>query len=382
MLPFRCFLLTFHLFFCRIKVYKGKFRRIALCGCCMLLLCSGCRRKETPTPTPPPSPSHSPSLVTKTKGVWLSYIELDEMLDTTDSDAAAAAIRQAVEVCADQGLNTIFFHLRAHGDAYYPSAVWPPASSAERVIQGGFDPLACAIQEAHQRGISLHAWINPYRLGASPIDGLPCFEKGGVWYLRPDSPTARQTVLEGIREILTNYDVDGVHFDDYFYPAGMAAEGEPFEDIPPHTDPILWRQTQVDTLVSGVYGLCHQHGKPFGVSPMADVQRCRTEACADVTRWMTEAGYIDYVCPQLYVGFRHQTKPFLTLLDQWTALDRREDIDLYIGLALYKVGLTHDPYAGTGADEWVSDPNIIPRQMEAAQDVADGWVLFRHGNLT
>ena len=245
----------------------------------------------------------------------------------------------------------------------------------------GFDPLACAVREAHKRDIALHGWINPYRLGDVPIEGIS-FEQAGVWYLDPGNPAARQSVLDGVREILANYDVDGIHFDDYFYPTGMAQTAAPFEDIPPDTDVTRWRQTQVDALVSGTYGLCHQYGKAFGVSPAADIEKNRTKAYADVERWMTEAGYVDYVCPQLYVGFRHQTKPFTTLLDRWVALPRREDVALYVGLALYKVGLTHDPYAGTGSAEWATDSDIIPRQIEVAQSVTDGYVLFRYGNLT
>ena len=248
------------------------------------------------------------------------------------------------------------------------------------MMEAGFDPLECAVTEAHKRGIRLHGWINPYRLGDTPTS-LPSFEKAGKWYLNPGDPAARQSVLDGVREILDNYEVDGIHFDDYFYPAGMAKTGEPFENIPPDTDVTAWRQTQVDALVSGVYSLCHQHGKVFGISPAADIDKNRTEAYADAERWMREAGYIDYICPQIYVGFRHQTKPFLSLLEKWTALPRRNGVKLYVGLALYKVGLTHDPYAGSGAAEWATDKDIIPRQIKAVQAVTDGYVLFRYGNL-
>lgn len=379
MLPFHRFLLTFRLFFCRIKRYKGKFCPIFLLGCCLPLVFGGCRRQEPPSPTP--TPTVAPSDTDESmRGVWLSYIELDEMLTGTDPAAAADAIATAMDACANNGINTVFFHLRAHGDAYYPSAVWPAADAARAVMAAGFDPLACAIKEAQARGIALHGWLNPYRLGSTPIRGLS-FEKTGVWYLDPGNPAARQSVLDGVREILANYDVDGIHFDDYFYPAGMANSGEPFEPIPAGTDVTAWRQTQVDALVSGVYSLCHQHGKLFGISPAADIERTRTQAYADVSRWMREAGYVDYICPQIYTGFRHQTRPFLSVLEEWAALPRREGVELYVGLALYKVGLSHDPYAGTGATEWVTDVDIIPRQIEASKDTTDGYVLFRYGNL-
>ena len=366
MLLIRCFYLTFFGFFCRIKVYKGKCRLWIAIGGCVALLC-GCHNPAVPTPDP----------VTDTtmRGVWLSYIELDALLDGAHPQEAITA---AMERCANNEINTVFFHIRAHGDAYFPSALWPMAKS----VPDGFDPLAVAIDEAHKRGIALHGWINPYRIGANPATDGGCFEKEGVWYYDPADAAARQLLLDGVREILDNYAVDGIHFDDYFYPPGMAAEGEPFETIPDGTDVAAWRQTQVDTLVSGVYGLCHQRGRLFGVSPAANIEKNRTQLYANVARWMSEAGYIDYICPQLYVGFRHQTKPFDTLLDEWQSLPRRDGVALYVGLALYKVGLPHDPYAGSGADEWVTDPDIIPRQIEIAQNQADGYVLFRYGNLT
>ena len=369
MLSIQCLLLTFLRFFCRIKWYKGDWRLFLAVLCSGALLCGGCRH-ATPSPAPTPSP---PTAADDTlRGVWLSYIELDDILAQENPQTAIAA---AMETCAAEGLNTVFFHVRAHGDAYFHSHVWPAATALS------VDPLACAITEAHKRGLQLHAWINPYRVGSHAAEDALCFEKNGVWYYAPSDPAARQSVLDGVREILQHYDVDGIHFDDYFYPAGMAKGGESFEDIPAGTDVTAWRQTQVDALVSGVYGLCRQYGKRFGVSPIADHRRAAAEAYADVSRWMSEAGYIDYICPQLYVGFRHQSKPFLSLLAEWVALPRREDVALYVGLALYKVGMTNDPYAGTGADEWCTDQEIIPRQIQAIRDVTDGYVLFRYGNL-
>lgn len=370
MLSIRCFYLTFLRFFCRIKVYKGKWRRFYPLLCGVALLCGGCRPAEVPAPTP------SPTADDALRGVWLSYIELDALLASGNPQQAAHGIAQVMATCADKGLNAVFFHVRAHGDAYFPSQVWPTASG----MMAGFDPLALAVQEAHARGIALHAWVNPYRLGDTAVEGMS-FSKNGGWYLDPANPAAQQTLLDGVREILDNYDVDGIHFDDYFYPAGMSAAGEPFEVIPDDTNVAAWRRTQVDALISGVYGLCHQRGKLFGVSPAADVARNRVVAYADVARWMTEAGYIDYICPQLYVGFRHQTKPFLSLLEEWRRLPRRDSVKLYVGLAQYKVGLERDPYAGTGADEWATDEDIIPRQIEAVRDVTDGYVLFRYENI-
>ncbi|MBQ5841508.1 MAG: family 10 glycosylhydrolase, partial [Clostridia bacterium] len=202
-------------------------------------------------------------------------------------------------------------------------------------------------------------------------------------YYNPASDAARELVIAGVREILQNYPVDGIHFDDYFYPDGMAAAGEPFEHIPDGTDPVAYRQTQVDMLVSAVYGLCHRDGRVFGVSPVANIHRCTAVACADVARWMATAGYIDYVCPQLYVGFSHESLPFEQTLKDWLTLPRREGVALYGGLALYKAGLADDPHAGGGRTEWASTHDMLARQVTCLrQHGADGFVLFRYRHLT
>ena len=155
MLSIRRFYLTFVSFFCRIKWYKGIC--VLLCGC--ILLCGGCR-KASPPPKPTPSLKDE-----EMRGVWLSYIELDAMLA---ADNPEEEIAQAMQTCADQGLNTVFFHVRAFGTAYFRSTVWPQVTTA-------IDPLACATREAHRRGLQLHAWLNPYRIGEKPADQYHVF---------------------------------------------------------------------------------------------------------------------------------------------------------------------------------------------------------------
>ena len=188
-------------------------------------------------------------------------------------------------------------------------------------------------------------------------------------------------MLDGIEEILSAYEVDGIHFDDYFYPADMAAQGESFERIPDGIDVAVWRQTQVDDLISRTYSLCRRYGRLFGVSPVADPEKSRAVYYADVARWMAQPGYVDYVCPQLYTGFQHETQPFDRLLAQWAALPRREGVALYVGLALYKAGLANDPYAGSGRSEWAQSTDIIKRQILSLRETADGFALFRYNHL-
>lgn len=317
------------------------------------------------------------------RGVWVSFLDLDPLLKGADPATAQKRLDRVMDVCRQNGMNTVFFHVRSHSDARYASTVYPAAAAAADLLTAGFDPLAYAITAAHDRGLELHAWINPYRIGQTPDkDKTLCFEKEGTWYYAPHQAGARQKVLDGIREILDNYTVDGIHFDDYFYPEGMNPKGEPFENLPKGANVAQWRQTQVDTLISGVYGLCRAKGVPFGVSPMAAIDRCRDELYANVARWMKQPGYIDYICPQLYTGFFHENMPYERQLERWLALPRREGVELYVGLAMYKAGLKNDTFAGTGAGEWAANDNIIARQVAVArQKKADGFVLFRYDQL-
>lgn len=349
------------------------------------VLLGGCRSTQTPSPQAGDPPS---TTVDEVRGVWVSYLDLDPLFTGTNAGEAASRLDELLDTCKDSGMNTVFFHTRAYSDAYYASAVFPPAESAAGLLAGGFDPLAYAVNAAHERGLSLHAWINPYRIGKDKETAVldsdtDIFQKDGVWYYNPASPAARRAVLDGVREILQNYAVDGIHFDDYFYPAGMAAQAEAFESVPDGIAVADWRRTQVDLLVSGVYGLTREGGRVFGISPSALIGSARDTAYADMAAWMAEAGYIDYICPQIYFGFDNTAHPFADTLTAWESLPRREGVALIIGLALYKAG-TDDAYAGDGRTEWLEHDDVLARQVAAlrANGAADGFALFRYAHLT
>ena len=349
---------------------------VGLLGCLLCLTACGAARREPP----------AAAVSEEWRGVWLSFLDLEPMLREADVATAQSRIEAAMDTCANAGINTVFFHVRAHSDAFYPSAVYPPAEAAAALLEQGFDPLACAVQAAHDRGLALHAWINPYRIGDDAARAAPdvgAFEQDGTYYYDPGDPAARRLVLDGVREILRQYAVDGVHFDDYFYPAGLNAVGGSFEDIPAGCDAGDWRRTQVDSLVSAVYGLAHQYGRIFGVSPIALPDKCRDSAYADVETWMTRPGYIDYICPQIYFGFANSRHGFSQTLAQWVAMPRRDSVRLYVGLALYKAGLAEDVYAGDGRREWAENQDIVARQVTALRqsDRVSGFVLFRYAQL-
>ncbi len=373
--------LTFFRFF-------GKINTIIL-GFCLIvsILTPGCSSSANAVsqPVTPASTAHS-----EMRGVWISRFELDEWFTDATVPQARQRIDAALDTCAVMHLNTVFYHARAYADAYYASKQFPAAKAVAHLLEQGFDPLSYAIEAAHRHKIELHAWLNPYRIGqltaATPLKDMAnaVFACKGDYYYSPSNAKARALVLDGVRELLAGYDIDGIHFDDYFYPTALPKAAQPFEAVPEEISVADWRRTQVDLLVSGVHSLAAQYGVAFGISPAGNPDTCHNAMYADVARWLATAGYVDYLCPQIYYGFLHQTHPFDAALEAWTRLPRAEGVRLIGGLALYKAWQGDDLYAGTGRTEWQTDPTVTARQVVSLRqnEQTDGFVLFRYAHLS
>lgn len=321
----------------------------------------------TAEPTNPPSPP-APS---EMKGVWVSYIELNTIFENKTESAAKLAIDQIMDNCVSYGLNTVFFHVRANSDAYYKSSLFKPAASVANLIGNGFDPLAYAVASAHSRGLQLHAWVNPYRIGSNlsyRVSGVDYFQKEDKYYYVPTSAGAQKLILDGLRELTLNYAIDGIQYDDYFYPTGMSASAESFEaaDYEASGKKLSvadWRRAAVDALISGSYQVAHAKNIVFGVSPSHDYHKTYSQMYADTHKWLAQPGYVDYMCPQIYFGFEHKSAPFDKRVDYWTSLPRAPEVKLYVGLAIYKVA-DEDEGAGSGRNEWMTHDDIMKRSVE------------------
>lgn len=342
----------------------------------ILLLLAGCG-KTVPTPALPAPINFTDDL----KGIWVSYLELDAAFRDADPNAARAYIDGVMDTVQKDGFNTVFFHVRAYGDAYYKSDIFPAAVSAAHLLTADFDPLSYAVEAAHKRGLSLHAWVNPYRLGADMSRAVctDVYEWEENFYYIPTSLTVQRCILDGVREIVSKYAVDGVQYDDYFYPAGLPAEALSFENFPTGVSVADGRRAAVNSLVAGTCAAVHTRKDAlFGISPTGNIDRNRDTLYADVARWVQYAGYVDYLCPQVYSGFLNETLPFDKQIAAFAGLPRAENVRLYAGLALYKTGET-DMFAGTGADEWRENSDILARQITAAKDAGFAGVsLFRY----
>lgn len=346
-----------------------------LCLCLLtVLLLSACRPSVPAPQTQIPTPDTAAAQ--QVKAVWVPYLELNALLKGSAAEAKAA-IAGCMETCKERGVNTVYWHVRANSDAYYASDLFEEAACVRSFVQTGFDPLSCAVEEAHARGLTLHAWVNPYRIGTdeAAAKSEDRFLWEGCFYYIPTSDEVRTVIVNGVRELIEGYDIDGIQFDDYFYPAGAVQEETPasFEETSYSSYTAMggtlsvadWRRSHVSRLVSAVYGLCHtRENCVFGISPAYDLETDRRSLYADVAQWM-QGGYVDYVCPQLYLGFENETAPFETVLRQWNDAKRAPSVSLVAGLALYKTGLTEDTYAGAGRFEWAQGGDIIARQVGA-----------------
>ena len=315
-------------------------------------------------------------------GVWVPYFSLDTAEHT--QEAFEENYRQIAQTAQEKGINAMFVHVRPFSDALYPSAYYP-WSHILTGTQGqdpGFDPLEFMIETAHSLGMEFHAWLNPLRVKTAETpaalaennpyvqlgEEYPQYfmEYGGGVYLNPAYPAVRTLIADGAAEIAGNYDVDGIHFDDYFYPAeDPALDSAAYEAYAQSVEeplPLLeWRAANINAMVSQVYESIKavKPGVVFGISPQGNMQNDEAMG-ADVATWAAVPGYVDYLAPQLYYSFENEALPYQQALEEWAALPRHQGLELYAGLALYKAGTDAD--GGT----WLLRDNIIALQAEAA----------------
>ena len=326
---------------------------------------------------------------------WITYSELAVKSPDYTAEEYTKKISDMMDNLQSYNMNAVFFHVRAFGDAFYKSSYYPWSEylTGTQGQEPLYDPLAIVIEQAHARGISVHAWINPYRVSSgTDISKLASTNQARVWaengkssnlmttetgiYYNPASADVQKLIVDGIREIIENYDVDGIHFDDYFYPSTDEqldkTQYSEYINSGGKLDLISWRKANVNALVSNVYSTIKEHDPNimFGISTSADIAKNLNSICADVTTWGSSTGYVDYLCPQIYFGFEHTLLPFEDTLKAWEEIITNEEVKLYTGLAVYKCG-EEDTYAGSESPnkdtpryEWINNNDILSRQIE------------------
>ncbi|HEV2779794.1 MAG TPA: family 10 glycosylhydrolase [Actinophytocola sp.] len=318
------------------------------------------------------------------------------------AEQQAELVRWLDEAVADK-LNTVILQVRPTADAFWPSPLepWSVWLTGSQGTDPGYDPLGFAVAQAHARNLELHAWFNPYRVAmhADPSQLHPdhparvhpdwIVTYGGRLYYNPGIPEARRFTEDAILDAVRNYDIDGVHFDDYFYPYPVA--GQAFDDeaayqrygagqFPVKAD---WRRHNVDLLISEL-GSRIAELKPwvkFGISPFAVWRNRATDPAgsdttagvqtyddlaADTRKWVREQ-WIDYIVPQVYWNIGFAPADYAKLVPWWSDQVSGTDVQLYIGQANYKVGVSTQHPAWLGNPAELSDHLTFNRSHPQVQ---------------
>lgn len=332
------------------------------------------------------------------RGIWVTYIDLDMRNTDMTQEAFIKKFNKIADTSKSKGFNALIVQVRPFSDALYKSDYFP-YSHLLTGVQGKdpqYDPLEYMCEYCHKIGLEIHAWINPYRIKTnnSPQElasNHPYYKnkdicvktKDGLYY-NPCEQKTRELIKNGIKEIIENYPIDGIQFDDYFYPTNKASfdkkqYNEYVNSVANGKAVTLkeWRIAQVNILIAEVYNIVHNCDKKivFGISPQGNIDN-DYQLCADVKSWCKKQGYIDYICPQIYYSLNHPTLSFTESLNQWLNLEYHDEIKLYIGLAGYK--------AGTDSDEgtWEKSNNILEKQLEISRkNKVDGIILYSFNDL-
>jgi len=339
------------------------------------------------------------------KALWMSQFDLSSIYCDSGAQRSESSyttlIKAALSNCKSIGFNTIIVQMRPNADSMYPSDYYPPSIYVVGAYGNSFtyDPMEILIEEAHKLDLSVQAWINPLRgMTTTQINsinskytirqwysdsskmGLYLVNVSNRLYLNPTYPEVRQLIIDGAAEILDKYDVDGLHMDDYFYPTTDAsfdsAAYAAYKSAGGSLSLADYRRGEINKLVKGLYDMIQatEADAILGVSPAGNYDTTYNNLYADIKTWCGTEGYIDYICPQAYFGFEHQTYDFVKVVTYYNNLIKTDSVKLIIGMSLGKAlngsKGTGDTYAGTGKNEWIENTDVLKRCLEYTENLS------------
>lgn len=334
------------------------------------------------------------------RGIYISYLEYLSYFQNNNIDVNKSYINKMLDQIKDNKFNNIFLHVSPFSDSIYKSKIFPYSYTLTGTE--GKDPemdyLDYFIKESHLRNIKVHAWINPYRISnTTDINKLSSnnpaitflktgdakITKTGIYY-NPSSSKVIDLLIKQIYEIITNYEVDGIHLDDYFY-EDLEIDLENYQRYFLNNNISLeeYRYNIINTTIKTIYKLIKDYNKNiiFSIAPDGNIENNYQLHFADVKKWLKENNYIDIIMPQVYYGFNNDIKPFEKTINEWNNLITN-NVKIVPVLAFYKVGL-EDTYAGNGKYEWVNNKDIIAKQIIYSKTLNhyQGFTLFRYEYL-
>lgn len=354
------------------------------------------------------------NVVLEMRAVWISYLEFASFgKDGYTETAFHKFIDTMFDNVVSLNMNAVIVQVRPFGDAMYKSSYFPWSRYAAGT-QGknpGYDPLAYMVEAAHKRGLEIHAWINPYRVTTASTDVTKLAKDnparvwredkdtgndrnvlsfGGNLYYNPSVKEVQTLITNGVKEIVKNYDVDGIHFDDYFYPSLGSSYTSNFDAKEYNTyaaatkkagKTVLsigdWRRNNVNTLVKGIYKAVKTIDSTvqFGISPGGFIDSLSSNLgyYVDIDTWLSSDGYVDYICPQIYWTFSNASYPYDKTLQKWLKARTSSSVKVYVGIANYRAGSTLEK-------DWKDDVDVLRNQIEYARNtgLVDGFMFFRY----
>ncbi|MBL7815902.1 MAG: family 10 glycosylhydrolase [Saprospiraceae bacterium] len=349
------------------------------------------------------------------RGVWIATVlNIDfPSVTTTNSFVLKEDWIRLIDKHKALGINALYVQIRPMADALYKSDLvpWSRFLTGQAGVgpDNGFDLLSFMIQTAHERGMEFHAWLNPYRASMDnpSVATFPdnhilrahpdwCLFYNKRYIMNPGLPQVRNHIMDVVSEIIRKYDVDAIHFDDYFYPYKNG--NEQLNDYAtyemyrgPFTNIEDWRRNNIDLLIYHLSKRIKEINPrvQFGISPFgvwrngykdptgSDTRAgltCYDDLYADVRKWLKE-GWIDYVVPQVYWTFGFQIAEHERIVRWWS--DNSNGKPVYVGHAAYRVGQPNNKEQNWG------DPNEIPRQIQLSRSLKNvkGSVYFSSKSL-
>ena len=325
------------------------------------------------------------------RGVWMATVYgLDFPTVKNDPEAQMAEYVEKLDKMQALGINTMIVQVRPTADALYKSKInpWSAVLTGTQGQDPGYDPLAFMVEQTHARGMKIYAWLNPYRITTSGADvtaladGHPAKEHpdwvisyNNALFYDPANDEVKQHIADTVKEIVENYDVDGIQFDDYFYPSGYSTA---MQDTEAEADARREEVNEMIELVSNTIEATDP-SVSFGVSPMGIWKNSSNDpngsatsgsegyyaVCADALTWIKE-GWVDYIAPQIYWETGNQYADYTTLVKWWKQQVQGTGVKLYIGQGIYK---------DTVASEITTELTI----NSICQ--ADGSIFYRMANL-
>lgn len=356
------------------------------------------------------------------RAVWVSAFAGD--IHTYSSEGAyKLELNSIFNNMETMGLNTIVFHIRTHNNAFYDSELNPLAESWKNVNFDVFDPLEWTINEAHSRGIEFHAWLNPYRIDDSKIaepypTGHPAGDSSKIIQgtsgriLDPAIPSNRDFIVDTCMEVIDKYDVDAIHFDDYFYISGSEDSTSYNKYNYNNLGLADFRREQVDLFIEDLhntmrsYNLENNRRVQLGISPSgiyrngsysntpqynangdlvsplgsntAGFAHYDDYLYSDTLKWINEE-WIDYITPQSYLALEHTAASFAALTRWWSWAVKYKDVNLYMGMGVYML----ESSVGSGAYWQQNATNEIKNQLLNAgmYDEIGGVCFYKYGSL-